>query len=166
MPLLGPIETGSETMADLTTNTEEYRVVDREFQNIRELLELLMTEMAAGDKKLKAGAPLAWAPPTDVYETETELVVTMDIAGMDTGDISVSTDGSLITICGVRQEVSPRCKKQFHKMEIPVGPFKRSIQVPVPCELRSMSTTYSKGLLEVRLKKTPDRPRKRTIDIE
>jgi HSP20 family protein len=166
MSLFGRIETGSEIMVDATKNPEQYRVVDREFQNIRELLELLMTEMAAGDKKLKAGPPLAWAPPTDVYDTDTELVVTMDIAGMDIKDIRVSTDDNMITICGVRQEVSPRCKKQFHKMEIPVGPFQRSIQIPVPCELKRFSTTYSKGLLEVRLKRKLDRPGKRRIDVE
>lgn len=153
-------------MADPTTNAEEYRVVEREFQNIRELLELLMTEMAAGGSKLKAGPPLAWAPPTDVYETNTELVVAMDIAGMDVEGIIVSVDGDLITIRGVRQEVSPRCKKQFHKMEIPVGPFQRSIPIPVPCDVRSLTTAYRKGLLEVRLKKLLERRDRRTIDVE
>lgn len=153
-------------MADPTTNTEQHRLVEREFQNIRELLELLMAEMSTGDKKLKAGPPLAWAPPTDVYETETELVVTMDIAGMEVRDISVLTDGNVITIRGVRQEVSPRCKKQFHKMEIQVGPFQRRIPAPVPVELESMSTTYSKGLLEIRLKRKLDRREKRSIEVE
>lgn len=166
MYLLGPIKTGRKTMADPTTNAEQYRVVDREFQNIRELLELLMTEMAAGDKKLKAGSPLAFAPAADVYETETELIVTVEIAGMEPRQIGVSVDGSLITICGVRQEVSPRCKKQFHKMEIPVGPFQRCIPVPVPCDLQSLSTTYTKGLLEVRLRKVVDRRDRRSIEVE
>ena len=153
-------------MADLSTDAQQYRLVDREFQNIRELLELLMNEMSAGDKKLKAGSPLAWAPPTDVYETETEVVVTMDIAGMDARGINVLTDGNVITIRGVRREISPRCKKQFHKLEIPVGPFQRHIPVPVPCEPGSMSTSYSKGLLEVRLKRTQERRQKRSIDVE
>jgi HSP20 family protein len=153
-------------MADATTNAEEYRTVDREFQNIRELLELLMTEMSVGDRKLKAGPPLAWAPPMDVYETETELIVTMDIAGMDVREISVLTDGGVITIRGVRREVSPRCKKHFHKMEIPVGPFQRSIQMPVPCEVQTISTSYTKGLLEVRLKRKLERRSKRSINVE
>jgi HSP20 family protein len=153
-------------MPDTTTNTERYRAVDREFQNIRELLELLMTEMSMGDKKLRAGPPLAWAPPTDVYETETEFVVAMDIAGMDIRDITVTADGDLITIRGVRKEVSPRCKKQFHKMEIQVGPFQRRIQAPMPIELESMTTTYSNGLLEVRLKRKIDKRDRRSIDVE
>jgi HSP20 family protein len=153
-------------MADLTTNLERRELVDREFQNIRELLELLMTEMSTGDQKLRAGPPLAWAPPTDVYETETELIVTMDIAGMGIRDINVFTDGNVLTIRGVRQEIAPRCKKQFHKMEIQVGPFQRRIHVPVPVDLQSIATTYANGLLEVRLKRRFDEPEKRSIKVE
>jgi HSP20 family protein len=153
-------------MIDPTTNAERRLLVDREYQNIRELLELLMAEMTTGDKKIRAGRQLAWAPPTDVYETETELVVTVDIAGMNPRDISVITDGDVLTIRGVRQEISPRCKKQFHKMEILVGPFQRLLHVPVPVDIQSLSTTYSNGLLEVRLKRKFDQPKKRSIEIE
>ena len=153
-------------MADTTTNTERHRLVDREFQNIRELLELLMTEMSMGGKKLKAGPPLAWAPPTDVYETESELVVVVEIAGMDIQGISVAADDNMIAIRGVRKEISPRCRKQFHKMEVQVGPFQRSIQVPVPIEPQSVTTTYANGLLEVRLRRKPEPRGKRTIEVE
>ena len=153
-------------MADLTTNLERHELVDREFQRIRELFESLMSGMSTGEQKLRAGPPLAWAPPTDVYETETELIVTMDIAGMNIRDIGVLTDGDVITIRGVRQEIAPRCKKQFHKMEIQVGPFQRRIHVPVPIDLQSMSTTYSNGLLEVRLKRKFDQPTKRSVEVE
>ncbi|MBI5713270.1 MAG: hypothetical protein HZC38_07580 [Chloroflexi bacterium] len=30
-----------------------------------------------------------WRPPTDIYETETHLVVQMEIAGMRDGDVSI-----------------------------------------------------------------------------
>ncbi len=153
-------------MADLTTDLERHQLVDREFQHIRELFEALMSGMSIGEKKLRAGAPLAWVPPMDVYETETEFIVSMDIAGMNVRDISVLTDGDVITIRGVRQEIAPRCKKQFHKMEIQVGPFQRNIDVPVPVDLQSMSTTYSNGLLEVRLKRKPDQRTKRSVEVE
>ncbi len=140
-------------MSDLAMDRESFRLVDREFQNIRELFELLMAEMSTGDKKIRSGPPLAWAPPTDVYETETELIVTMDIAGMELKDIFVFTDGNVITIRGVRKETAPRCKKQFHKLEIQAGPFERKILVPVPIDGPTIATTYSRGLLEVRVKR-------------
>jgi len=109
---------------------------------------------------------LGWAPPTDVYETETEFIVTMDIAGMDRRDISVLTDGKVLTIRGVRNEVAPRGKKQFHKMEIQVGPFQRFIQIPGTIDGQSLHTNYANGFLEVRLKKKFGSPRKRNIKVE
>ena len=81
--------------------------VDKEFHNIRELLEMLMTEMSPIKHKLRMRPNLGWAPPTDVYETETEFVVTMDIAGMDRQNIDIFTDGKTITIRGVRSQVAP-----------------------------------------------------------
>lgn len=153
-------------MFDPTTKTRQHDLVDREFHNLRELFEMLMSEMSPSDQKLKMRPNLGWAPPTDVYETETELIVTMDIAGMDRRDISVFTDGNVITVRGVRKEVAPQCKKQFHKMEIQVGPFQRLIAVPVPIDNQSIFTNYSNGLLEVRLKKSFDQPDKRNIEVE
>jgi HSP20 family molecular chaperone IbpA len=153
-------------MEKLMRRAERHDLVDREFHNIRELLELLMTEQAATKHKISMRPSFGWAPPTDVYHTETEFVVTMDIAGMDLKDISVFTDGKIVTIRGVRNEITPRCKKQFHTMEIRVGPFQRHIEVPVPVDNQSVHTNYSNGFLEVRLKRTFDVPDKRKIDVE
>ncbi|UCH83445.1 MAG: Hsp20/alpha crystallin family protein [Candidatus Latescibacterota bacterium] len=145
---------------------ERKGLVDREFHNIRELLELLMTEQATTKKQIRMRPSLGWAPPTDVYHTETEFVVTMDIAGMDLKDISVFTDGKIVTIRGVREEITPRCKKQFHTMEIRVGPFQRHIEIPVAVDNQSVHTNYSNGFLEVRLKRKFETPDKRKIDVE
>jgi len=152
-------------MAEKTRERCNYRAVDREFQNIRELLELLMCEMSVGDKKLRSGPPLGWAPPTDVYETVTELVVTMDVAGVDPAQIQVTAGETVMTIRGVRHEVSPGSRKHFHKMEIEIGPFQRRIQLPPGLDLDSISTGYSDGLFEVRVRKMPGTER-RSIDIE
>jgi HSP20 family protein len=153
-------------MSDPTTKSDRRELVDREFHNLRELFEMLMSEMTPSDQKLKMRPNLGWAPPTDVYETETELIVTMDIAGMDRRDISVVTDGSIITIRGMRNEIAPQCKKQFHKMEIQVGPFQRLISVPVTIETNSVFTNYANGLLEVRFRKSFDKPDKKKIEVE
>ncbi len=127
--------------------------VEREFHNIRELLEMLMSEHTPAKHRIKMKAGLGWTPPTDVFETESEFIVIVDIAGMDRRDISVFTDGKLLTIQGIRSEISNPGKKQFHKMEIQVGPFQRLIHIPVPIDGGSVSTNYANGLLEIHLKK-------------
>lgn len=89
----------------------------------------------------------------DVFDTDTEFVVVMDIAGMDRKDISVFTDGRILRISGVRKELFPGGRKQFHSLEIQVGPFQRLIGIPVAVESETVSTHYANGFLEVRLKK-------------
>jgi HSP20 family protein len=102
----------------------------------------------------------------DVFDTDTEFVVIMDIAGMNRKEISVFTDGDVIRISGIRKDIIPPGKKHFHSLEIQVGPFQRLIGIPVPVLGDSMSTHYSNGLLEVRLKKRFDNSEKKKIDIE
>lgn len=144
----------------------QHRLADREFENIRELLEMLMSELSPSQHRLRMKPNLGWAPPTDVYETETDFVVTMDIAGMDSNNINVYTDGKMLTIRGIRNEVAPDGKKQFHKLEIQVGPFQRHIPLPVPVDSQNIFTNYSNGLLEIRLKKKFDDGESRRVEVE
>lgn len=145
------------------------RCVHREFHNIRELLEMLMSEHTPAKHRIKLGAGFGWSPPTDVFETETEVIIMVDIAGMSRREINVVTDGTILTIQGVRGETAPPGKKHFHKMEIQVGPFQRLIQMPVPVDSGRVFTNYSNGLLEIRLKKTFEEGEsggKKTIEVE
>jgi HSP20 family protein len=148
----------------LTRVEEVLRAND--IDNIRELLEMLMSEHTPVKHSMKMKTSLGWEPPMDVFETDTEFVVVMDIAGMDRKDISVFTDGQILRISGVRNEMFPGGKKQFHSLEIHVGPFQRLIAIPVEVQSESVSTHYSNGLLEVRLAKRFDKPEKRQIDVE
>jgi HSP20 family molecular chaperone IbpA len=137
-----------------------------DIENIRELLEMLMSDHTPGKHQIKMKPSFGWEPPMDVFDTDTEFVVIMDIAGMNRKEISVFTDGDVIRISGIRKDIIPPGKKHFHSLEIQVGPFQRLIGIPVPVLGDSMSTHYSNGLLEVRLKKRFDNSEKKKIDIE
>lgn len=147
------------------TRAEDARRAN-DIENIRELLEMLMSEHTPVKHSMKMKTSLGWEPAMDVFETETEFVVVMDIAGMDRKDISVATDGSILRISGVRKELFPDGRKQFHSLEIQVGPFQRLIAIPVEVKPESVSTRYANGLLEVRFERRTDRAERRQIDVE
>ncbi|MHC4481605.1 MAG: Hsp20/alpha crystallin family protein, partial [Planctomycetota bacterium] len=46
-----------------------------------------------------------WRPPTDVYETEEDIVIKMSIPGIQRNEVTVECNGDVITICGVRKGV-------------------------------------------------------------
>lgn len=137
-----------------------------EFDNIRELLEMLMSEHTPAKHKIKMKTSFGWEPPMNVFETDGEFVVIMDISGMDRREISVATDGSILRISGVRKDLIPPGKKQFHSLEIQVGPFQRLIGIPSPVDASSIHTRYDNGLLEIRIRKAGNAGGKREIEIE
>jgi len=137
-----------------------------EFDNIRELLEMLMSEHTPAKHKIKMKTSFGWEPPMNVFETDGEFVVIMDISGMDRREIAVATDGSVLRISGVRKDLIPPGKKQFHSLEIQVGPFQRLIGIPSPVDAGSLTVHYANGLLEIRLKKSAEGGGRRRVEIE
>lgn len=95
--------------------------------------------------------PRHFLPATDVFETEGEVIVIVDIAGLKQEDIQLTLKGSVLKIYGNR---SPRAGSyKYHQMEIDYGPFERSLYLPVPVDTQDISATYKNGFLEIRLAK-------------
>jgi len=105
-----------------------------------------------------ASRPVAWRPPTDVYETEAAFVVRMEIAGMREEDFSVQIEGRILSVRGVRSDTPER--KAFHLMEIRIGEFQNEIELPGAVRISEISAAYQDGFLVIHLPKT------RAINIE
>jgi HSP20 family protein len=96
-----------------------------------------------------------WRPPTDVYETDEEIIVRVEIAGLKEGDFEVSLRSRLLTIRGTRRETGS--KLSYHRMEIQYGDFVSEVHLPYPIESMKTEATYQDGFLVVRLPKPPRR---------
>jgi len=118
-------------------------------------LEVYFNEVAHGRPVGFVASP-KWKPPTDVYETERELVVQMDIAGMHSDGFTVEFADGVLTIGGERK-ARHEDKPTYHAMEVQVGPFERRLRLPVPVDPESMRASYEDGFLVVRLAKIPRR---------
>ena len=108
---------------------------------------------------------LCWKPPTDVYETEDEFVVIMELAQMSPEDVSITLQEEILTIRGVRKAIPPAEQRRYHKMEVNYGPFERKIAIPVDLDMDALEATYQDGFLEIRLPKS-DGPDLQNFDIE
>src|SRR2546427_10550562 len=64
-------------------------------------LDVYFNEVAHGRPVGFVASP-KWKPRTDVYETEEELIVHMDIAGMKADDFKVELDEGILKIAGER----------------------------------------------------------------
>ena len=110
-------------------------------------------------------AEKGWKPLTDVFETDDEIVIVMDIAGITTQDIKLSLIKNLLIIRGIRREQIGDRKRHFHKMEIDFGPFERRIEMPAPVDPDMTSARYLHGFLEIHLPKRAEGPGPATVEI-
>ena len=95
--------------------------------------------------------PRAWRPPTDVYEHEDKVVVRVEIAGMKESDFSINLDQNVLTIRGVRADVTER--RAYHQMEINFGEFATSVELQIPIDMEHTHAEYENGFLWVFLPK-------------
>ncbi len=102
-----------------------------------------------------------WYPATDAYETPEAFVVRMDLSGVQRDDMRIDLKGVLLHVRGVRRELGGQGEKRFHKMEIALGPFARTVRLPDRYAGASASARYRAGILEIIL-----RPRKRAKSLE
>jgi HSP20 family protein len=98
-----------------------------------------------------ASNPRVWRPPTDVYEREDNIVVRVEIAGMNEADFAISLDQNILIIGGNRPDVTER--GAYYQMEINFGEFQTSVEIQAPIDMERAHAEYQNGFLWVILPK-------------
>ena len=107
-----------------------------------------------------------WAPAVDVAETKDEIVIKVEVPGMDEKDLSVTLSGDNLMIKGKKKSEKEEKDKHFHRMERYCGSFQRIISLPVSVDHETIKADYVKGVLEVRLpKKAEAKPKEIPIKV-
>jgi HSP20 family protein len=109
---------------------------------------------------------LCWKPPTDVYETEKEYVVILELAQMNPEEVSITFHEKILTVRGVRKAIPPTEQRRYHKMEINYGPFERRIAITHDVDIENLSASYKNGFLEILLPKSITQIDDKEIEIE
>ena len=100
-----------------------------------------------------AAAPGVWSPETDIYETETDLVLHTDLPGCDAKDIDIVVENNVLTIRGERQFEAKVQPDGLHRMERSYGKFSRTFTLPASVNAQKIQANYKNGVLTVTLAK-------------
>jgi HSP20 family protein len=90
-----------------------------------------------------------WIPNTDVYVTQGNLVIKVELAGMHRDDLELAVEGNRLLINGHRPDGSRTAKCKFLVMEINYGGFQCVIEVPEGYELNQAKAAYQNGFLQI-----------------
>jgi HSP20 family protein len=110
-----------------------------------------------------AGMPSP-APAADVYETDGAFVIELEVPGFEEKELDVEVIDHTLTITGERKEEKETKEKTFFLQERLEKQFERRFQLPAETKAESVTASFAKGVLEVRVPKTPE-PSPRKISI-
>jgi len=109
-----------------------------------------------------APAPL---PAADLYETESEVVVELDVPGFEEKELSLEVTDHTLTVKGERTKEKEEKDKSFYLRERIERHFERRFMLPPEADLEHVEAKFGTGVLEVHVPKL-EPMKARTIPIE
>ncbi len=108
----------------------------------------------------------SWAPLLDVYETKKDIIIIMDIPGVDPKDVAVSILDDSLTVKGERKKEPDVKPEELYRSEREFGPFQRLIQLPSEVSADKAKATYANGVLRIVVPKTQrSAPKEVKVDV-
>jgi HSP20 family protein len=139
----------------------------KELLALRERLNELFDE-ALLDKTLGVGEPTRgpFCPAGDLYETDDEIVVILELPGIDGRSVDLQLNGDRLRVSGHIAGPGDGDEGTYVRMERPRGAFYRDFQLPLAELSGSPSAELERGVLTVRLPKAGGTGRRRVAVAE
>ena len=107
------------------------------------------------------GIAPAMLPAADVYETEDEFVLEVEVPGYAEKELTIEAFDHTVAISGERKVVEERKEKTFRLHERLEKHFERRFELPPEADTEHLRAVFEKGVLEVHAPKSPEaKPRK------
>jgi HSP20 family protein len=116
-----------------------------------------------GKDKLTAGN---FVPPVDVYEDEQNLILKLEVPGVEESDLNVSVENDTLTVQGERKFEKEEKEENFHRIERRYGSFTRTFKLPNTVDADKVEASYDKGILKISLAKRAEaKPRQIKVGV-
>lgn len=106
-----------------------------------------------------------WTPRADVCEQPEEIVVRIDLPGIEEKDVAVSVENNVLTVSGERRTDRDEPGAHYHRVECVYGSFSRSFNLPQTVDVDRIKAHFRNGVLQLSLpKREESKPRR--IDVK
>lgn len=103
-------------------------------------------------------------PSVNLFVNEHDLLLTLEVPGIDPANIDVTVTGDMVTIRGDRPAEPGQSGATFQRRERPTGAFTRAFELPFSVDPSKTEAKYERGVLAVRLgRPESQKPKKVTI---
>jgi HSP20 family protein len=136
----------------------------REFSTLQDRINRLFHD-SFGDGQ-EALTTSSFAPAVDVYEDEHDIVLKLEVPGIDEKDLAIQVENNTLTVHGERKFEKDEKEENYRRVERQYGSFTRSFTLPTTVDTESVSANYDKGVLKIKLaKKAEAKPKQIKVNV-
>lgn len=126
------------------------------FQALERLAEEVTRIFDGGSSPAPApSAPMTWAPRADVTRHEAELVIRVDLPGVENNNVKMTVAEDAITIHGERHRAPEEERDVVYRTERNYGAFSRTIALPAGAITSQAQSSFTNGVFEIRMPAAP-----------
>lgn len=110
-----------------------------------------------------------FVPITDVFVREEDLVVRVELPGVEPDDLKLTIEDGYLVIRGERKREEEVTEDAYYRMEAAYGTFERFIPLPEKLEEHEIEAVYADGVLKVTVPaaaKVLETPKPTTIEVK
>jgi len=107
-----------------------------------------------------------YLPQIDVCERADEVVILVEMPGVERSDVAIAWKEPILTISGQKRQQPDHSNARYMCVERSYGSFRRDIAIGIPIDYRKARAELKNGLMKIHLPKIPTENLNDTIPIE
>ncbi|OGD22378.1 MAG: molecular chaperone [Candidatus Aminicenantes bacterium RBG_16_63_16] len=133
----------------------------RDLVSLRDKMNRLFEDAVTQRGEEKELVASSWAPAVDIYEDESQLVLTAEVPGLSEKDVEIKIEDNVLSIHGERKLEKETREENYHRIERAYGSFFRSFTLPNYIDQDKIRAEHENGVLKISMpKKAELKPRK------
>ncbi len=107
-----------------------------------------------------------WSPALDVFDDKDNVVVKVELPGLNKDAINISLDKGVLTVSGERKQERETKEGGTFRSERHFGKFQRSVTLPTTVDGNKVNAAYKDGILTIDLPKAEEaKPKQIAVNV-
>lgn len=122
----------------------------KEFNNLRQQIDRLFDDILHEQPQLGIFSKISeqiWSPAIELQETETELLLKVQLPGINPEELDIQVSENAVFLSGEHQEQQKTDEQGIFRSEFHYGQFKRVIPLPIAIQREQVKAEMTAGLL-------------------
>jgi HSP20 family protein len=128
----------------------------RDIVTLREKMNRLFEDAVTARGEEKDMISSTWAPSVDIYETESSLILTAEVPGIEEDNIEIKIEDNTLSLSGERKFEKETKEESYYRIERSYGSFYRSFTIPRHIDQEKIKAEHDNGVLRVTMPKKPE----------